>query len=962
MFNPGSIVRARGREWIVLPGSEEDELLVRPLSGSAEDETLIVPALEPVPPESATFAPPDPARAGNCAQARLLADALRLKLRNGAGPFRSFGNIALRPRSYQLVPLLMALKQPVSRLLIADDVGIGKTIEAGLVLRELLDRGDVRRAAVLCPPHLVGQWCSELSDRFHIRAEALTSRTAARIEREVPAGESPFEHFPFLVVSLDYIKQQNRRDAFLAYAPEFVVVDEAHACTQLGTGKQYRWELLKKLAEDPARHLLLLTATPHSGNRRGFANLLSLLDPEFARLEDPSLSETEHRRLRQKLAGFFVQRRRIDIEKTWSGEDIFPKRMIREVTYRLSGSWVGFFDKIYTYCRDLARREEAAGMRRSMIWYSTLALLRCASSSPAAAIRAFSSAFERTAAEESVAAPGPDGEAPSSPTEDTEPDFSRITDDPEEDAPESDFEPELPAGAARARASSARELRALAQSLLDEGSDPKLARLVGILKDLLKDGFHPVVFCRYVATADYVADALRARLSGVAVRAVTGRLSPDDREDAVRELAEEEGKRVLVATDCLSEGINLQKDFDAVVHYDLSWNPTRHEQREGRVDRYGQPAREVRCVLLWGQDNPVDGLVLDVITHKAAEIKKELGVVVPVPADTARLNEALLQAVLLRRSGRDDDRQLTFEEQLFADEAERDLEALDGAWTDALEREKSVRRVFAQQALKPDDVLPELRRAADALGGEADAERFVRAALAALGAPLSPWRNAPGRFAFDPAALPESLRERLVEAGIRVDRRFAFAFEERLSTSAVSFLHRSHPLVEALADYVAESALSPVPVPEGVLPASRCAAMSTAEVSRRTTLFLLRLRHRLEKAGSAPVIAEELCFLAAEGAASAPAWSDDRDLAGKLLRAAPAGNLAPDAQSRAIESGLALAAAADAPFADLAKRRAEALLADHRRVRDAAGARGAWTVSPILPVDVVGLYVFLPAL
>ena len=302
MFTPGSIVRARGREWIVLPGSTDDDLLVRPLSGSAEDETLIVPALEPVPPESATFAPPNPALAGNCAQARLLADALRLKLRNGAGPFRSFGNIALRPRSYQLVPLLMALKQPVSRLLVADDVGIGKTIEAGLVLRELLDRGDVRRAAVLCPPHLVGQWCSELSDRFHIRAEALTSRTAARIEREVPAGESPFEHFPFLVVSLDYIKQQNRRDAFLAYAPEFVVVDEAHACTQLGTGKQYRWELLQRLAEDPARHLLLLTATPHSGNRRGFANLLSLLDSGFARLEDPSLPKSEHDLLRQKLA------------------------------------------------------------------------------------------------------------------------------------------------------------------------------------------------------------------------------------------------------------------------------------------------------------------------------------------------------------------------------------------------------------------------------------------------------------------------------------------------------------------------------------------------------------------------------------------------------------------------------------------------------------------------------------
>ena len=984
-FNPGSIVRARGREWVVLPGSTSDELKLRPVSGSAEDQTVIVPSLEPVPPASATFAPPDPSLAGSCGQAQLLADALRLKLRNGAGPFRSFGNIALRPRSYQLVPLMMALKQPFTRLLVADDVGIGKTIEAGLILRELVDRGDISRAAILCPPHLVGQWQSELDARFHIRAVALTSRTAVGIEREVPAGESPFEHFPFAVVSLDYIKQQNRRDAFLAYAPEFIVVDEAHACTQLGAGKQYRWELLRKLAERKNSHLVLLTATPHSGNKRGFANLLSLLDPEFARLEDPSLSKAEHDRLRQKLAGFFVQRRRVDIEKAWSGEDIFPRRMIREVTYRLSGDWTVFLDKIYAYCRDLARSEEAAGMHRSMIWYSTLALLRCASSSPAAAIRAFASAFER--------AENPDGAPPPTPPPDGEAeiDFSRVTDDPEDDAPESDFEPDLQDSGVRSRAAAARELRKFAERLLAEGSDPKLDRLVAILKDLLKDGFRPVVFCRYVATAEYVEKALGSRLRSAVVRAVTGRLPPDDREKAVRELAESEGGRVLVATDCLSEGINLQKDFDAVVHYDLSWNPTRHEQREGRVDRYGQPEREVRCVLLWGQDNPVDGLVLRVITHKAAEIKKELGVVVPVPDDAQRIGEALLKAVLLRRSESNPE-QLTFDEQLFADEANAELEALDGQWTDALEREKAVRRVFAQQSLKPDDVMPELRRAADALGGEADTERFVTAALAAVGAPLSSLRGAAGRFSFDPSSLPPTIRERISDAGLRTDRRFAFTFEERLSTGAVAFLHRTHPLVEALADFVAETALSPVPVPDGVLPASRCAAMSTSAVTRRTTLFLLRLRHQLAKVvrepspggtdaqgatGGVPVIAEELRFIVAEGPSSSPTWIEDPDVALRLLHAVPSGNLSPEAQTRAIEDALALASeageapsptaaggvgSAPRPFASLAGRRAAALLADHRRVRDASGARGAWTVSPILPVDVVGVYVYLPAI
>ncbi|MBN0273853.1 SWF/SNF helicase family protein, partial [Pseudomonas aeruginosa] len=109
-------------------------------------------------------------------------------------------------------------------------------------------------------------------------------------------------------------------------------------------------------------------------------------------------------------------------------------------------------------------------------------------------------------------------------------------------------------------------------------------------------------------------------------------------------------QRILVATDCLSEGINLQHLFTAVVHYDLAWNPTRHEQREGRVDRFGQQADEVRCTMLYGQDNPVDGFVLNVIIKKGEAIQKELGVLVPMPEDTARINQALVKAALMKRS------------------------------------------------------------------------------------------------------------------------------------------------------------------------------------------------------------------------------------------------------------------------------------------------------------------------
>ena len=227
-FYPGSLVSARGREWIVLPESTTDTLRLRPLGGGERDESLIYLPLEPQPVGPATFPWPTVEHARNHSASQLLMDALQLKLRSGAGPFRSFGNIAVEPRAYQLVPLLMAMKLPTVRLLIADDVGIGKTIEGALIAREMLDRGEIQRMAVLCPPHLCEQWQRELEERFHIQAVVVRTSTANRLERDLPPGTSVFDAHPFTVVSLDYIKSERRREAFQRFCPEFVIVDEAH--------------------------------------------------------------------------------------------------------------------------------------------------------------------------------------------------------------------------------------------------------------------------------------------------------------------------------------------------------------------------------------------------------------------------------------------------------------------------------------------------------------------------------------------------------------------------------------------------------------------------------------------------------------------------------------------------------------------------------------------------------------
>src|SRR5512134_2046231 len=180
-FAVGSLVKARGREWVVLPESDNQLLVVRPLGGTDAEIAGIYLPLEKV--EPARFELPDPNLTGDYLSARLLRDAVRLGFRSSAGPFRSFGRLGCEPRPYQLVPLLMALKLDPVRLLIADDVGIGKTIEAALVARELLDRGEVQRLAVLCPPHLAEQWQRALAQQFHIEAELVLASTAARLER-----------------------------------------------------------------------------------------------------------------------------------------------------------------------------------------------------------------------------------------------------------------------------------------------------------------------------------------------------------------------------------------------------------------------------------------------------------------------------------------------------------------------------------------------------------------------------------------------------------------------------------------------------------------------------------------------------------------------------------------------------------------------------------------------------------
>jgi hypothetical protein len=219
-FSPGTLVSARGPRVDGARGSTGTPCGCGPSPAPRRTRPSSTLPLEPEGVREARFPPPDPRQLGGHDAALLLRDALLVSLRRGAGPFRSFGQIAVEPRAYQLVPLLMALKLDPVRLLIADDVGVGKTIEAALILRELIDRGDIERSVVLCPPHLVEQWVTELEARFNLQAVAVTAASAKRLERGIPPGLSLFQVHPHTVVSLDYIKGQDRRAHFLSHCPD----------------------------------------------------------------------------------------------------------------------------------------------------------------------------------------------------------------------------------------------------------------------------------------------------------------------------------------------------------------------------------------------------------------------------------------------------------------------------------------------------------------------------------------------------------------------------------------------------------------------------------------------------------------------------------------------------------------------------------------------------------------------
>ena len=944
MYPVGSLVRTRGREYIVTRQLGDDGVLwLQPVGGDDKEEVGVLPDLDPV--TSSTFAPPGLDDIGDFVSARLLRDAVRLGFRNSAGPFRSFGKIGVEPRSYQLVPLMMALKLDPIRLLIGDDVGIGKTIEALVVAVEALTSGQATGLAVLCPPHLAEQWADEMRTKFHLDPTLVLSSTAPRLERNLAFGESLFERHPVTVVSTDFIKSARRRDEFVRAAPDLVIVDEAHTvAADLATrsvAAHQRRDLVVRLAQDQRRHLLLVTATPHTGNEAAFQSLLRLLNPSLDTL-DPTREYADGERA--TIAQHFIQRKRADIRTFLQETTVFPDRyeLQEDGEYRVDDAYQQFIDEVRSWARGtLSAGAGGPANQQRLRYWSVLGLLRQVASSPRAA-----AATLRTRAANSSDDAVADIDAEQR---------SRLLDSDEVD-PTGDADQTVGVVSDLTDADVLERLATTADGLATAEADTKLRHVTGLVRRLLDDGFNPIVFCRYIHTAEYVAEHLDAAFRDVRVEAVTGRLPSDQRERAVATMGPDD-RRVLVATDCLSEGINLQELFSAVVHYDLPWNPTRLEQREGRVDRYGQPSPEVRIATLHSDDTLIDPLVMNVLLRKHRTIRNNLGVTIPVPGSAQDLIEEAASVLMDAASptlGLGED-PLTVDgvRQRFSE------------WDNVSEREKRSRTKFAQESVKVDEVAAQVASVRDAIGRAVDVQGFVRTAVERLGGTAT----AGGMADQDPAristaGLPSTVRHALGAAlGRDLPDHLYVRFELPVQPDEL-LLIRTHPVVAALAAHLVDAAIDE----HTDSAAARAAVIATNTVSTPTVLHLLRhrydLRLNVNAADRTPtsLLVEDLSVVGYQPAAddTGHRWLDPVDAERLLDELEPTDNVDHDEKHKWFtlltdpDRFAAIPARIDEHLLD----RANDTLAEHRAVRaQAGGGMGQAHITPKPPADIIATYV-----
>ena len=567
---------------------------------------------------------------------RLTSEAHRIRLAYLFDPLLAVHVSSVEPLPHQIAAVYeeMLRRQPL-RYLLADDPGAGKTIMAGLFIKELILRGDLQRCLIVCPANLAEQWQDEMLDKFRLNFEIIQ-----RNEIEASATGNPFNDRDLVISRIDLLKQDDNMERLAAVEWDLVIVDEAHKMSARYFGGEIKRTGRYRLGEalgKTTRHLLLMTATPHSGKDEDFQLFMALLDADRfegkfrdgVHQSDPS--DMMRRALKEELVDF-------------EGHKLFPDRRAYTVNYELSDAEATLYEAVTRYVTDEMNRaddrvaEEGGERRRTVVGFALTILQRRLASSPAAIHESLKRRLKKLQqrlqeAKQARRAAAADMTLDVGVPIPKQIDIEDLEDDLEED-PESEASEIVDlATAARTiseletEVESLKRLESLAASVRSSGHDRKWDELSRVLeyREMYEGSVRRkvVIFTEHKDTLDYLVEKIGTALGRPeSVVAIHGSLGREARRNAQEKFLNDPEAKVLVATDAAGEGVNLQRAH-LMVNYDLPWNPNRIEQRFGRIHRFGQ--KEVCHLWNLVAHQTREGAVYQRLFEKLEEERKALG-------------------------------------------------------------------------------------------------------------------------------------------------------------------------------------------------------------------------------------------------------------------------------------------------------------------------------------------------
>lgn len=789
-IKPGIIINMRNRLWRV---DEFDglEVAATPITGDSKDQRIFLADVENIREER--FERINAELPGDLSAQRLLLRAYQFDLIHGSAPFLSLHRSSVVPYNYQMVPLVLALEKPTTRMLIGDDVGLGKTVEAGLIISELVQRGKVKRVVFLTPANLKQQWKEALDYFFHIKATIIDSFSRKEFEKDLPAGANPWQYFQFVIASIDYAKSPDIKQQIKEQQWDLLLVDEIHLCARphsnvMATKQQQRYELVKDLSKKIS-NVLFLTATPHNGYSDSFASILEMINPEIVQQNGNGSITLNKSKARYNV----IQRNRKKLEAWYEKQgkkSPFPQRDQKEVIIdpKPNGKLIQLLDAVERYGDFILKsaKEKDSNKVRNIANWVAIHLQKRAISSPYAVLKSLENRIS-TIQNKVDNLSESEEETLENYVYDLFSDNERITE--EMASLRLDFE-----------ALSQDEIAELKRIIefgetLTPKDDEKLQKLKNeILPELISKDPKVILFTKYKDTLDYLEKHLKTKDFETFV--MHGDMSLNGRTEIFGKF-DRAKKAILIATDVISEGLNLQRLASNVVHYELPWNPNRLEQRNGRVDRIGQK-RDIVNIRTLVVDKSMDKEILDLLLEKQSTIEMDRDYAAAYFGDEESLKSIILEASTKKRSRKKVDPN---QPDLFSSVGvEETKKAIRQAFSSPEEDKKRKKRIEDESFYSSLDIeLPEIDKRIEEtkriVGSQEEVLIFVKSALARFNSALIDKGSGFNEITINDARLI------LQRFGDRI-KKVTFDPELALTNPDAIILDAGHPFVRKLIELV----------------------------------------------------------------------------------------------------------------------------------------------------------------